>query len=160
MLYKKQLSKEQALQKLRHYCGYQERCANEVEEKLYSLAIPAKDHAEIISTLIEENCLDEERFAMAYAGGKFRVKGWGRIKIKHALRQKKINEYTISRALDQIDKGEYELTLKKLAEEKYVFLKNDQYLIRKKKTIDYLMQKGYEPKLISTIVNALSQKKR
>jgi regulatory protein len=131
-----------------------------VEEKLYSLAIPAKDHAEIISTLIEENCLDEERFAMAYAGGKFRVKGWGRIKIKHALRQKKINEYTISRALDQIDKGEYELTLKKLAEEKYVFLKNDQYLIRKKKTIDYLMQKGYEPKLISTIVNALSQKKR
>ena len=74
MLYKKSLTKEQALQKLKHYCAYQERCHSEVTEKLYSLGVWKKEHDEIISTLIEENYLNEERFAIAFAGGKFRVK--------------------------------------------------------------------------------------
>jgi regulatory protein len=160
MLYKKQLTKEQALQKLRHYCGYQERCRNEVKEKLYALSIPATGHDEIISILIEENCLDEERFGRAYAAGKFRIKQWGRIKIKHALRRKQINEYCIKKALDQIDREEYIQVLKKLAEEKYAALKADQYLTRKKKTMDYLIQKGYEPELINTMINTVSEKKK
>jgi len=139
MLYKKSLNKEQALQKLRHYCSYQERCSSEVKGKLFDLGIAEKEHDEIISTLIEENCLDEERFAIAYAGGKFRMKQWGSIKIKHALLQKQVSEYCINKALKQIDEKEYKAVLKKLAEEKYAFLINEQYLIKKKKTIDYLI---------------------
>ena len=82
MLYKKFLTKEQAMQKLKHYCAYQERCHSEVRDKLYRLSVWKKDHDEIIAALIEENYLDEERFAMAFAGGKFRMNQWGRIKIK------------------------------------------------------------------------------
>ena len=89
---RRNLTKEQALQKLKHYCAYQERCHSEVREKLFSLGVWKKDHDEIISALIEKNYLNEERFAIAYAGGKWRVKQWGRQKIKYALKQKQVSD--------------------------------------------------------------------
>jgi regulatory protein len=149
MPYQKSVTKEQALQKLKHYCAYQERCHSEVKEKLYTLGVWKKDHDEIIATLIEENYLNEERFAVSYAGGKWRIKQWGRIKIKHELKQKQVSEYCIKKALKQIDEEEYKNVLQKLARQKYDSLKNEQYLVRKKKTIDYLSLKGYEHELIS-----------
>ena len=147
-LIRKQLSKEQALQKLKHYCGYQDRSHSEVKEKLYSLGVWKKDHDEIMAALIEENYLNEERFALAFARGKFRMKQWGRVKIKYELKQRQVSEYSIKKALKQIDEEEYMTSLKKLAEDRYASLKGEQYLVRKKKTIDYLMQKGYETGLI------------
>ncbi len=152
MLYKKYLTKEQALQKLKHYCAYQERCHSEVKEKLYSLGIWKKDQDEIIASLIEENYLNEERFAIAFAGGRFRIKQWGRVKIKYELKQKQVSDYSIKKALKQIDDEDYLKVLGKLAKEKYASLKSDQYLIRKKKTMDYLMGKGFEMELVRGVV--------
>ena len=152
MLYKKHLTKEQALQKLKHYCAYQERCHSEVKEKLYNLGVWKKDHDEIISTLIEENYLNEERFAIAFAGGKWRVKQWGRVKIKYELKQKQVTEYCIKKALHQISEEEYLAVLKKLADEKYASLKAEQYLVRKKKTMDFLIGKGFEIDLVREVV--------
>lgn len=151
-MYKKQLTKEQALQKLKHYCAYQERCHSEVKEKLYNLGVWKKNHDEIIASLIEENYLNEERFAVAFAGGKFRVKQWGLVKIKYELKQKQVSEYSIKKAMKQINEEEYERVLKKLADEKYSSLKNEQYLVRKKKTMDYLMAKGFEPELVRSVI--------
>jgi regulatory protein len=156
-LFRKQLTKEQALQKLKHYCGYQERSHSEVNAKLYSLGVWKKDHDEIISTLIEENYLNEERFAIAFADGRFRMKQWGRVKIKYELQQKKVSEYCIKKALKQISDEDYLSTLKKLADEKYSTLKGEQYLVGKKKTMDYLMQKGYEPGLIQKVLSKESE---
>ncbi len=150
-MYKKQLTREQALQKLKHYCAYQERCHSEVKEKLYSLGVWKKDHDEIIATLIEENYLNEERFAFAFAGGKWRIKQWGRIKIKYELKQKQVSDYSIKKALKQIDEEEYMKVLNKLAQAKYTALKNEQYLVRKKKTVDYLMTKGFESDLVKRV---------
>jgi len=151
-LIRKQLSKEQALQKLKHYCGYQERSHSEVKEKLYSLGVWKKDHDEILAALIEENYLNEERFALTFARGKFRLKQWGRVKIKYELKQRQVSEYSIKKALKQIEEDEYMASLKKLANDRYASLKGEQYLVRKKKTIDYLMQKGYEPGLIQLVI--------
>ena len=152
MQYKRSFTKEQALQKLKHYCAYQERSHSEVKEKLYNLGVWKKDHDEIMATLIEENYLNEERFAIAFAGGKFRIKHWGRVKIKYELKQKQVSEYCIKKALKQIDNEEYLKVLGKLAKEKYASLKSEQYLIRKKKTMDYLMQRGFEMELIRTVI--------
>ena len=151
-LNKKTLTKEQALQKLRHYCGYQERCHSEVKEKLYSLGIFKNEQDAIIATLIEEGYLDEERFAIAFAGGKFRVKQWGRVKIKYELKQKQVSEYSIKKALQQIKEDDYRDVLKKLINEKNASLKNEQPLVRKKKTIDYLLQRGFETELVREMV--------
>ena len=156
MLSKMQLTKEQALQKLKHYCGYQERCHSEVKEKLYSLGVWKKEHDEIMATLIEEGYLNEERFAIAFAGGRFRMKQWGRVKIKYELKQKQVSDYSIKKALDQINEEEYMATLQKLAAKKYAALKTEQWLARKKKMADYLQQKGYELNLINGVIDAIS----
>lgn len=154
---KKTLTIEQALQKLRHYCGYQERCHSEVREKLYSLGVRKKDHDEIIATLIEEGYLNEERFAIAYAGGKFRMKQWGRVKIAYALRQKQVSDYSIKKALKQIDEKDYRTALTTLAKEKYESLKDEQWLVRKKKVLDYLLQHGYEADLATQAIDQLKK---
>jgi regulatory protein len=149
----KQLTKEQAIQKLRHYCAYQERSHSEVRDKLYQLKIWKKDHDEIIASLIEDDYLNEERFAIAFAGGKYRIKQWGRAKIKYELKQKQVSDYSIKKALKQIDETEYRSMLQQIADKKYASLKGEQYLVRKKKTIDYLMSRGFEPELINAALS-------
>jgi regulatory protein len=153
---KKILTKEQALQKLRQYCAYQERSHSEVQQKLYELGIRKHEHDEILSTLIEEDYLNEERFAKAFAGGKFRMKDWGRKKIFYALKEKRVSEYSIKQAMKEIDEEDYLKNLKELVEEKYGSLKEEQHLVRKKKTIDYMLQKGYEFDLVTKAVNELT----
>lgn len=148
---KKTLTPEQGLQKLKHYCAYQERCHQEVVEKLYELGIWKKEHDAIIATLIEENFLNEERFAIQFAGGKFRVRQWGRVKIRYELKQRQVSEYCIKKALKQIDEEDYLATLEKLAAQKYQSLRGVSHLVRKKKTMDYLIGKGFEPALMGSL---------
>lgn len=155
---KKFLTKEEALQKLRQYCAYQERSHYEVQQKLYELGIRKNDQDEVIATLIEEDYLNEGRFAKAFAGGKFRMKDWGRKKIYYALKEKRVSEYSIKQAMKEIDDEAYKQNLKELAEEKYESLKDEQYLVRKKKTIDYMLQKGYEFDLVTKAVTELTEK--
>jgi len=154
----KYLTKEQALQKLKHYCTYQERSHYEVKQKLYELGVRTNDHDEIIASLIDEDYLNEERFAIQFAGGKFRMKQWGKKKILYALREKKVSDYSIKKALAEINEDDYLVVLKKLAEEKYNLLKDEQHMDRKKKTIDYLIQKGYEYENVNNILSSLTEK--
>lgn len=155
---RKFLTKEEALQKLRQYCIYQERSHYEVQQKLYELGIRKAEQDEIIATLIEEDYLNEERFAKQFAGGKFRMKEWGRNKIYYALREKRVSEYNIKKGLKEIDDEEYKKVLIELAEKKYETLGDEQYLVRKKKTVDYLLQKGFEPDLVTKALNELTGK--
>jgi regulatory protein len=151
------VTKEQALQKIKHYCGYQERCHAEVKEKLYSFGLWKKDVDALISELIEQNYLNEERFARLFAGGKFRMKQWGRIKIRHELKQKHVSEYCIKTALKEIADNDYRKTLQKLATAKWKTLKGEKKIfIKKGKTSTYLLQKGYESNLINEILLTLT----
>ncbi|TCZ65871.1 regulatory protein RecX [Flaviaesturariibacter aridisoli] len=154
---KKILSKEEALQKLRQYCAYQERSHHEVQQKLWDLGVRRAEHDEVISTLIEENYLNEERFAKAFAGGKFRMKDWGRKKILYELKQKRVSEYCIRQGMKEIPEADYHATLARLAEKKWESLKGEQHLVRQKKTQDYLIQKGYEYELATAAVKALRE---
>ena len=150
MIRTKQLSKEQALQKLRHYCSYQERCHAEVKEKLYSFGLFKQVVEECISQLIEENYLNEERYAIQFAGGKFRIKHWGRQKIKHELKLKRVSEYCIRKAFQEIDQEQYIKTLNKLASQKWRAIKGQGItkFVKTQKTTLWLLQRGYEPELI------------
>ena len=146
------LTKEQALQKLRQYCGYSERCHADVISKLYDLGVWKRDHDEIVSTLIEENYLNEERFAKAFAGGHFRQKQWGRNKIKQQLKLKSISSYCINKAMPEIDEEEYEAVLKKLFQQKWDSLKGEKNrFVKMRKTSDFLLQRGFESELIKKL---------
>lgn len=156
MLRRQQLTIEQALPKARHYCAYQERCHQEVKEKLYSFGLWKKDVEEVVSRLIEDNYLNEERYAIQFAGGRFRMKQWGRVKIRYELKQKQVGDYCIRKALAAIDEEDYSRTLTKLVEEKWETLREEPNLfIRRKKLHDYLLQKGYESGLISAAISEL-----
>ena len=156
-LQKKYLTKEEALQKLKQYCAYQERSHYEAVQKLWDLGVRKSEHDEIVSALIEEDYLNEERFAIQYAGGKFRMKDWGRKKIYHALKEKQVSTYCINKALKGIPEDDYLKTLHSLAEKKWNSLKGEQYVVRQKKTMDYLLQKGYEPELASGTLKDLKK---
>ncbi|MDP9230310.1 MAG: RecX family transcriptional regulator [Bacteroidota bacterium] len=157
-MFKQTLTKAQVLQKLRHFCSYQDRCHSEVKEKLYNLGVRNTDHEEIIATLVEEGFLNEERFAMLFASGKFRLKQWGKVKIKHALKQKQVSEYCIQKALGQINEKDYNKTLYKLAEQKLKTLAGEKNIfIKKRKLQDYLLQKGYEHDLISSVMAVVTE---
>jgi len=134
-----------------HYCRYQERCHSEVKNKLHELGCNADEAGQYISVLIEQGVLNEERFAKLYAGGKFRMKQWGREKIRQHMKMKKISDYCIRKGLAEIDDGEYEKTLKDLAEKKILEVKSERNLfVKKSKVYNYLVQKGYERDLVMT----------
>src|SRR5690606_39071532 len=117
------LTRQQALEKMEHYCAYQERSQQEVRDKLYTLGLHRNDVEEVISELIQTNFLNEERFAIAYTQGKFRMKNWGRLKIKQGLKLKRVSEKLITKALKQLDGDEYYITLTKVLEKKSALLK-------------------------------------
>ena len=152
-MYKKRLTKEQVLQKLRFYCRYQQRCQSELKEKLFGLGLSKKDHNELLEELVKENCVSDEKFAVAFVRGRFKMKQWGRRKIQKGLKEKRVSEEIAQRALGEINEKEYITMLNKLARERYASLRHEQYLVRKKKTMDYLMQKGYEVDLIKDAIN-------
>ena len=155
MLFNIRLTKEQASEKIKHYCSYQERCHKEVKEKLYSYGLWKNEVEEIIANLIEKNFLNEERFAIQFAGGKFRMKHWGQKKIQYELQQKGISTFLINIAIKQIDEEAYLKTLQKLAQTKWNLLKSENKFVRQSKTNSYLLQKGYEQKLISQTIGEL-----
>jgi regulatory protein len=149
---------QQAVSKIKQYCAYQERCHSEVRDKLYSFGLNKSEVEEIISGLITENYLNEERFAIHYAGGKFRMKQWGKIKIKQSLQQKQVSDYCIKKALKEIDPKDYEKTFQKMVEQKIKSLKSEKNVfIRKRKLQDFLLQKGFENEMVREAANALWQ---
>jgi regulatory protein len=140
---KVRIGKEQAIQRIRHYCAYQERAQQEVRDKLYELGMTMDEVEEIMSDLIAENFLNEERFALQFAGGHFRIKGWGKVKIQHALQQKRVSSYNIKIGLKAIDEDAYIKTLKQLATKKWNSLKGERGLSRMAKTYAFLHQRGF-----------------
>jgi regulatory protein len=150
---------EQSIPKIKQYCAYQERCHAEVKDKLYSFGLHRKDVDEIIAGLIVENYLNEERFSIRYAGGKFRIKHWGKNKIKQSLKQKQVSDYCIKKALKEIDSPDYLKTFEKLVGKKMNTLKSEKNIfVKKRKLQDYLLQKGYESELVYKEVAKIGKK--
>ena len=141
-----------ALERLRKYCAYQERYHQEVRDKFYELGLHQKEVEQGISILIEEGFLNEERFAIAYAGGKFRIKQWGRNKIKDALRARKISDYCIRKSLTFIDEIEYMKTLEKTIASKSKQVKEKNTFKRNYKIAQYVIGRGFESDLVWELI--------
>ena len=141
-----------ALIKAQKYCAYQERSQQEVRDKLYSYGLWKKDVENIIAELITSGFLKEERFAIAFAGGKFRIKGWGRIKIKQALKVKSIPEKIINKAISEIDNQDYVKSLKKIINKRSKEVKEKNLLKKNYKIAQYVISRGYEPELVWSLL--------
>ena len=145
---KKYISQEEALDKLQRYCAYQDRCHQEVRQKLYDMGVYGDVANEIIADLITENFLNEERFARSYARGKFRMKKWGKAKIKLELKRRNISTYCIKKAMEELEEFDYDDTLLNLLEKKYARIKEPNTFKKRGKLALYAIGKGYESKLV------------
>ena len=147
------LSKEEALAKLRKYCAYQERCHQDVRYKLVEIGLRGNDLENVMGILIEESYLDEERFAISFARGKFRHNQWGKYKILQELVKRQISDYLCKKALAAIEPDVYQDTLKTLLEKKRKWLpKGLSQAETNLRLFKFVYQKGYEPELIYTLL--------
>ncbi|MFV8368662.1 regulatory protein RecX [Flavobacterium sp. LB2R40] len=137
-----------AIPKIEHYCAYQERCHEEVVQKLRSMKMESDEIDTIIVHLISEKFLNEERFACSFARGKHRIKFWGKIRIVNELKFRKITQYNINLALKEITIEEYASTFHALAERHWKFIREPNLLKKRKKFCDYLLRKGFESNLV------------
>lgn len=136
------------LQRARRYCAFQERSQQELRDKLYEWGMHRAEVEQSIAAMIEEGYLNEERFAMAYAGGKFRIKQWGRVKIKLALKQKKVSDYCIRKALAQFTDAEYEKALHKVLDAYGKKFSERNPVRRNYRLAQYAMSRGFEHELV------------
>lgn len=150
-------SVEEVLQKLEHYCSYQERCHFEVSEKLREFAISDLEKDSIIVHLIAQNFLNEERFASLFTISKFHQKKWGKIRIKIELKARKISDYLITKSLKEIPIDEYDISFQILAEKYWNSLSEKNNLKKRKKFCDYLLRKGWESEKVYEKVKELEK---
>ncbi|HTI57411.1 regulatory protein RecX [Mucilaginibacter sp.] len=143
------------LAKAENYCAYQERSQQEVRDKLYEWGLYPNQVENIITRLIENNFLNEARFAVAYATGKFRQKGWGKIKIKQGLKLKKVSEPLIKKALNSIDGDDYLQMLNRIIEKKSATITEKLPYKRRYKLQQYAMSRGFESDLISDVLKEM-----
>lgn len=142
----------QIRQKAESYCAYQERSQQEVRHKLYEWGLHREEVEQTITSLIEHNFLNESRFALAYTSGKFRLKHWGKFKIKQGLKQKQVSTRLIQEALQSIDNDLYQDTLNHLLEKKAQYLADKDPYKRRQALLNYALQKGFERDLILEIL--------
>ncbi|MEN9349791.1 MAG: hypothetical protein RL372_769 [Bacteroidota bacterium] len=144
LMIKKYLTPDQAWQKIKHFCAYQERSHQETKDRLYGYGLSTKDVEVLLSKLIEEDYLNETRFATLFAGGHFRTKKWGRVKIAYELKQKRVSAYNIKAGLATIEEEAYEQTIFKIALDKWEKCKGEVGYARQAKVIQYLVSRGFE----------------
>ncbi|WP_028296145.1 regulatory protein RecX [Olivibacter sitiensis] len=148
------LSLQEARRKAESFCAYQERSQQELRDKLYSWGLHRQEVEQLIAEMIAENFLNEERFAMAYARGKFQLKGWGKKKIEQGLKAKAVSARLVAQALASLEKDDYEERLESLLRKKASLLKDTDPYVRKMKLARYAMGKGYENDAIFLFLNA------
>lgn len=148
------------LAKAASYCAYQERTQNEVRERLKKWHVYDDEAEEIISELISQNYLNEERFAKTFAGGKLRIKNWGGIKIKQELKRKGLTDYNINIALSEINQEDYETELTQLIQKKYthIILREPDPWKQKQKIARYAIGKGFEAELVWKTIESIYDK--
>jgi regulatory protein len=149
---KKYISNAEAYTKITKWCAYQERAQQEVRDKLYDFGLHKEEVEQLLTRIISEGFVNEERFAISFANGKLNQLGWGRVKIKYALQNKRVSEYCIKKALKSLDENKYIQILEEAFHKRNKMEKEKHLLKRKYKLISYLASRGFEQDLISLVI--------
>ena len=153
----KTYSIEEAKARMESYCAYQERCHKEVQQKLRKMHMIPDAIDQVIFHLLQHNFLNETRFSQAFARGKFRVKKWGKNRIKNELKMRDISKYNITLALKEIPDSDYYTTFQELVEKRLRQLENETNLQKKRKKLaDYLLYRGWESHLVYDKIRSIN----
>ena len=153
----KSYSSKEVRQKLEHYCAYQDRCHQEVYQKMFSFSLTAHEKEELMVYLIDNNFLNEERFAQSFTRGKHNYKNWGKIRIVNELKARNISSTIIKIALKEINDSLYLETFEELSEKHWNTINESNLMKKRKKFCDFFMRKGWENSLIYEKVRELEK---
>ncbi len=156
MNYSRAYSLTEATRKLESYCAYQDRCHKEVVEKLKGMRMIPEAIDTIVAHLIQENYLNEERFARSFARGKFNIKKWGKLRIVKELQLRDISKFNIQSALKEIDESDYAKTLDELAKKRLSQISETNLQKKRRKIADYLLYRGWESNLVYQKIRELT----
>jgi regulatory protein len=155
---KKSFTVDEIKRKIEQFCVYQDRCHKEVEQKMRDYELIPEAREMILLSLMQDNFLNEERFAKSFARGKFRIKSWGKQRIIRELKFRDISTYNIKTALKEIDENEYLETIYRVTEKRSNSISETNSYKKKQKLIAFLMRKGFENELIFKTVNEVLEK--
>lgn len=148
------LTPPEALHRAAALCSSAEHCTADIREKLARWGVTEADSCTIIDRLVQERFIDEQRYAVAFVKDKFRFSGWGRIKMRYALQQKRIDGSDIDHALATLDEEQYNDRLLELLQAKSRSIRDDDPEARRAKLFRFATSRGFESTLI---FNALKQ---
>lgn len=144
---------DKAREVIRKYCAYQERSQKQVRQRLQKMGLIEEAVELLLTECIQDNFLNEERFAMAFVRGKFNIKGWGRKRLERELKAHQVSDYCIRKALQQIDEEQYVDTLEELARKKWDSVREPNRFKRGKKVVDFLLRRGFESDAVWSMVH-------
>ncbi|MCW2121117.1 regulatory protein RecX [Flavobacterium sp. 7A] len=145
---------QEVKRKIEHYCAYQDRCHQEVISKLWEMKMESDEIDVVVSQLIADNFLNEERFACSFARGKHRIKHWGKVRITNELKFRKINQTLIKIAFKEIE-GEYHTNFEIWSQKYWDTIAERNALKKRKKFCDYFLRRGFESFLVYDKVKGL-----
>jgi len=156
----KKIPTKQALEKAQNLCAQKEKCIKDIKQKFYQWGINKNDFEPLITNLIEDKFIDEERFAKAFAKEKFRFNKWGKVKIEFTLKQKNIPEDYIQKGLNEIPLYEYHQVLEKELIKKLKSLKDTDEFTIKSKLVRFAVSRGFENGKVFDMVNSMVNKRK
>ena len=154
---KKPITEQEALQKLSALCARAEHSSGEMLEKMRRWQLSEDARERVLDRLIDENFVDDERFARLFVREKIRFDRWGRRKIEQALYQKGVASDISRRVLDEVDDETYVAELKKLiaAKRRSVTAESD-YELRAKLT-KYALGRGFGYNVIRQCIDGADE---
>jgi regulatory protein len=148
---------EESVEKLSNFCAYQERCQWEVRRKLFEKGIHGNDSESLILEMVNAGFINEERYARAFARGKFKLKKWGRTRIRRELKMREISPKSIEIGLSEIDPVEYYDVLLVQAERQWEKIAEKELYKKRFKIGQYLMGRGFEQDLVKEAIEEVSK---
>lgn len=149
------MNPKEALKYAMDLCSRQERCRSEVYDKLVSHRVPTTEINRILDALVEENFIDEARYAGSFARDKLRFNRWGKIKIRYMLEGKKLPQTIIDAALDDIDPEYYTGILREELRKKRRTIKGSNAFELRGKLFRFARQRGFEPERIYPLLDEI-----
>ena len=145
---------QKVLSRLQGQCSKREYCTGDVREKALKALDGDSEAAEkVVSSLVADRYVDDERYCAAYAREKASISGWGAVKIRYALSGKGLGREDIDSGLAEIDSEAARGRLQKILQVKRHSLEGDPQW--KLKLIRFALGRGYGYEEVSAAIKAL-----
>lgn len=139
-------------------CSRSEHCSSDIRDKIAAKGLDQETAEEFINQLIKEKFIDDERYIRSYVSDKFRFNRWGKVKIRHYLRMRKLSDHLIEEELSRIDTDKYREVLIKTLREKARSIKTKDPYQKMGQIIRFAQNRGFEPELIHRYLNDVIKK--